>query len=172
MSTPVAMSADRKQVTVRLAELEDAPELARLRWDYREDERARQSRAEFLIGCQAWLQEAIESGRWQIAVASSTDSRLCGCIYLERVDKVPVPGAIRRAWGYITNSYVEAGQRGGGLGRQLLDLLIEVARDHGLEFLIVWPSEEAVSFYQRAGFQLAQTLHDRDDDYPPLELEL
>lgn len=39
-------------------------------------------------------------------------------------------------------------------------------------FLIVWPSEEAVAFYARAGFREVAEAHDGPDDYPPLELML
>ena len=93
-------------------------------------------------------------------------------MYLQCVDKVPHPGGIHRAWGYVTNSYVVSHQRGQGIGQQLLDLLIDVARARGLEFLIVWPSQDAMSFYLRAGFRSVSEAHAGGDDEPPLELTL
>lgn len=156
----------------RLASPEDATELARLRWQYRTADHPLQSEDDFRRLCEAWLSKAIDSDTWIVAVSSSVEGLLNGCMYLRCVDKVPNPGAIERAWGYITSSYVSPGHRGSGIGGTLLTLLIEQGRDRGLEFLIVWPSEEAVSLYERAGFRLASEVHGRTDDYPPLELKL
>ena len=158
--------------TIREAHLQDARELARLRWEYRVEDQPAQEFEHFVGKCEPWLRTAIDSDRWVIAVATSPNDSLCGCMYLQRVDKVPIPGEIKRSWGYVTNSYVSAEQRGQGIGQGLLDLLVDVARTRGLEFLIVWPSEGAVSLYERAGFRPASEVHDRPNDYPPLELAL
>lgn len=158
--------------TIRKAEMEDARELARLRWEYRVEDQEGRTREEFVDRCGAWLRRALSSGRWVVAVASLHGDTLCGCMYLQCVDKVPIPGEIDRAWGYVTNSYVSRERRGCGIGRDLLNFLIDIARARGLEFLIVWPSEEALSLYERAGFRPAAKVHDRCDDSPPLELEL
>ena len=92
-------------------------------------------------------------------------------MFLQLIEKVPSPGEIRRKWGYVTNAYVALQQRRQGIGRKLLDNLIDAARTQQLEFLIVWPSEEAVSLYRRAGFSDVVEVH-RCDDVPPLELAL
>lgn len=157
---------------VREATANDAAELARLRWEYRVVEQAGGGRHSFVQECEVWLEQAISSGRWVVAVAGAQDGSLCGCMYLQCVDKVPIPGKIERAWGYVTMSYVSPERRGQGIGRELLDLIINVGRARKLEFLILWPSEKAVSFYERAGFRPASEAHDRPDDHPPLELEL
>lgn len=163
---------NERPCTIYEAKPADAAELARLRWEYRVQDQTRQAHHEFLRECEIWLKEALTSGQWTIAVAESEGQTLCGCMYLQCVSKVPIPGAIARAWGYVTNAYVCPEQRGHGTGRDLLNLLIDVARTRELEFLIVWPSEEAVTLYERAGFRPAAEVHDRSDDYPPLELEL
>ncbi len=41
-----------------------------------------------------------------------------------------------------------------------------------VEFLIVWPSDEAVAFYGRAGFRPVSDVHVGSEDTPPLELKL
>ena len=97
---------------IRRAVAEDAIELARLRWEYRVQDQAGRTRDDFVRECEVWLRQALASGRWVIAVASAEDGTLSGCMYLQSVDKVPVPGQIERAWGYITNSYVASEQRG------------------------------------------------------------
>jgi ribosomal protein S18 acetylase RimI-like enzyme len=158
--------------TVREASPTDVVELARLRWEFRGDDQSVQAQSDFMQDCEAWLLEAIPSGRWVISVAASETGSLLGCMFLQCIEKVPTPGEIRRSWGYVTNCYVAIERRGIGVGRRLLDLLIDVARARRLEFLIVWPSEKAVSFYQRAGFQPTSEVHAGPDDEPPMELVL
>ncbi len=157
---------------IRAATPADAVELARLRWDFRVGEQSSEPRDEFLRGFEAWFHEALASGRWIVAVAESAPGALCGCMYLERVTKLPLPGTFRREWGYITSAYVAAEERGHGLGRKLLDHLIEAARGRGLEFLILWPSDDAVPFYRRAGFRPVSEVSTGTAAEPPLALVL
>jgi len=156
--------------SVRYAEPEDAAELARLRWEFRPEDQPDQELEDFSLEFGEWLAEALASD-WMAAVADDNGA-LVGCMFLRSVSKVPNPGARDRAWGYLTNSYVAPTHRGRGVGARLLDLLIAGSRDLGHEFLIVWPSEEAVSFYGRAGFREVAEVHAGGDDYPPLELTL
>ena len=160
-----------QDIIIREATAADASELARLRWDSRVEDQSGQSRTAFLGECEVWLREALASRRWIMAVAESTPNALSGCMFLQCVEKVPAPGATPRAWGYVTNSFVDSDQRGHGIGQKLLQLLIEGAQNRGLEFLIVWPSAAAVAFYRRAGFRPVSEVHaEADDDEPPLEL--
>lgn len=158
-------------VTVRHAEPGDASELARLRWEFRPEDQPKQEFNEFSREFGEWLAQALPSD-WMAAVADEGDGALVGCIFLRSVSKVPNPGARDRAWGYVTNSYVAPAHRGRGVGTRLLDVVITGARELGHEFLIVWPGEEALSFYARAGFKEVDDVHGGPDDYPPLELVL
>lgn len=160
------------EVIVREARPSDVGELARLRWDSRVEDQAGYSREQFLRDCEAWLQESLANGRWVIAVAECAPGLLCGCMFLQFIAKVPAPGKDEREWGYVTNAFVDSEARDKGVGQRLLSLLIEAAKHRCLEFLIVWPSEAAVEFYRRAGFQPVSQAHARPDDEPPLELML
>jgi L-amino acid N-acyltransferase YncA len=157
---------------VRQAVAGDARELARLRWDFREEEQPGRSRSAFLASFEEWFRGALSTGRWVVVVAESQPGVVCGCMYLECIDKVPSPAATASAWGYVTNCYIASEWRRAGLGTQMLQSLVREARARRLEFLIVWPSREAVSFYRRAGFQPVADVHAGDDDSPPLELNL
>ena len=157
---------------VRQAEQGDTAELARLRWMFRVEDQAGCSQSDFCQRFEAWFLEALASRQWIVAVTESGEGSLCGCMYVQCIAKVPSPGQIHRSWGYVTNAYVEPPYRGKALGRRMLDLLIETARLQELEFLIVWPSERAVPFYQRAGFRPVDQAHAGPDDEPPLELVL
>lgn len=155
-------------VDVRLATSTDAAELARLRWDFRPDDQSLQPRRAFIAECSAWLEQNLSSGNWIAAVAETESGSLCGCIFLQRVEKVPIPGTLHRYWGYVTNSYVEAGWRNRGVGSRLLRLLLNQAQRWRLEFLIVWPSPDAISFYRRIGFEDVEHVLEGEDDAPPM----
>ena len=159
-------------VTVRQATLADSAELARLRWEFRPQDQQAQGLDEFSREFRGWLVKALTTDTWMAAVADDGNDALVGCIFLGSVSKVPNPGAIDRAWGYVTNSYVAPAHRGQGVGGKLLEVVIAAARERGHEFLIVWPSEEALSLYTRAGFREVADVHAGPDDYPPLELRL
>lgn len=156
---------------VRRAEPGDAPELARLRWAFRPEDQPASTLDAFSREFGRWLTRALASD-WMAAVADEGDGTLVGCMFLRSVGKVPNPGAPERAWGYVTNSYVAPTHRGRGVGALLLEAVVAAARERGHEFLLVWPSEEAVSLYLRAGFREVAEVHGGAGDSPPLELVL
>src|SRR5262245_34887804 len=138
---------------IRPATSRDAAELARLRWDFSPDEVAasHQSFAEFSRDFEQFLHNALQSGNWSIWVAEH-HQRLIANIYVYLVQKVPRPGRFGMRYGYATNVYTEPNFRNAGIGAALLQHVIAWARDQQLELLLVWPSEESVRFYARAGF--------------------
>jgi GNAT superfamily N-acetyltransferase len=139
---------------VRLANAEDADELARLRLEFsRElgqadggDLRA------YRLQYRAWLAAALATGRWHVWVADAGD-RLVGKVYLQVVDVVPRPwDPPKRRWGYVTTFYVDPVVRNAGVGTRLMAELTALARSLGLELLQVWPSERSAPLYRRLGF--------------------
>jgi GNAT superfamily N-acetyltransferase len=143
---------------IRQATIQDAAELARLRWDFSPDEVAsgQQSFAEFAHEFEQFLRDALERGDWSIWVAED-QQRLIANIYIYRVHKVPRPNHFGQRYGYITNVYAEPAVRNAGIGSALLQRVIAWARDQRLELLLVWPSDESVRFYRRAGFMPSPT---------------
>lgn len=141
-------------IIVRPASLNDAPELARLRWNASAEDQPIGPEAfpRFLATFREFWLRAAESGRWSVWVAEG-DGRLIGSVWVERVDKVPRPWASPSEYGYVTNVYVEPAWRSCGIGGALVEEAVRQAREQGLEFLIVWPSEASVAFYERAGFR-------------------
>ena len=116
-----------------------------------EDERNLESFDAFQARFLTWVHDSLESRQWHIVVAES-GATLVGCMYLRRVDTVPVPGVASRAWGYVTHAFVIEEFRNRGMGRELLCRLIEHATSVGLVELHVWPSRGAISLYARLGF--------------------
>lgn len=137
------------QYRIRQATIADARELARLRWDF--SDQTDQTFEAFSRSFAAFVEQILATGLWTIWVAEQ-DRRIIGNIYVQRVLKVPRPRRPEAYFGFVTNVYVEPFARNQGIGSQLLRTIQEWARGQHIEFLILWPSEESVAFYQRAGF--------------------
>ncbi|MFI9234422.1 GNAT family N-acetyltransferase [Streptomyces rimosus] len=58
--------------------------------------------------------------------------------------------------------YVVPGERDGGLGGRLIDALLDLAHDHGLERVTVHSSDRAVRAYARHGFGTSPRLLQAD----------
>jgi GNAT superfamily N-acetyltransferase len=139
-------------VNIRLARLDDGPEVARLRWEYAAEAHPgvpplTEFRADFL----AFLAPALESGRWGIWVAEA-DQRIVGTVSAQLIDRAPRPVPSHRWKAYITGAYVEPSVRNGGIGRALLDAAVAWAWERDAGSCIVWPSRRSEPFYRRAGF--------------------
>jgi GNAT superfamily N-acetyltransferase len=101
--------------------------------------------------CRAFVLDAIKGGRWHVWVAEE-DDEIVSHLFVALVDKVPRPVQEKRRIAYMTNVYTRPSHRGRGIGGELLRRAQEAARDADVELIIVWPSDESVSFYQRHGF--------------------
>jgi GNAT superfamily N-acetyltransferase len=133
----------------------DADELAQMRWDFRLEEAPGATvhdQASFLQACAAFLRAGLREQRWTYWIAEQ-DGQIVSHIYIQRVPKVPKPNKLDDALGYVTNVYTRPAFRGQGIGTALMTHVLQWAKEHDLESLIVWPSETSVSFYQRAGFR-------------------
>lgn len=91
------------------------------------------------------------SGRWAVWVAE-VDGEIASHMFVGLVDKIPRPTREHRWIGYVTNVYTRPARRGRGIGAALLEHVTAWSRESDVELLFVWPSEESVGFYERAGF--------------------
>jgi ribosomal protein S18 acetylase RimI-like enzyme len=73
-------------------------------------------------------------------------------VCVQYVKKIPKPQRLHNAYGYVTNVYTKPKFRGQGIASELLRRVKSWAREHDLEFLITWPSEQGAALYERAGF--------------------
>ena len=145
-------------LTVRDATLDDAAELARLRYEFRAAERpAIEPRQAFIERCTSWMRERLAPGSsWHCLVAEK-DGATVGHVWLEVVDKVPNPGANEpERHVYLTNLYVRPGARGGP-GSALVEAALAWCRERRADTVILWPSEKSRTLYARYGF--APTTH-------------
>lgn len=138
----------------RLAIERDLPALAELRWLWRVEEDGSKpvaGRAEFLNVCIDFLEQGLADGSWVYWVAEEEDE-LISQIFVRRVRKVPKPDRLHDEYGYVTNVYTRPAYRGQGIGSELMKHVLAWAKAQDLEFLVVWPGEESIRFYERAGF--------------------
>lgn len=139
------------EIVIRTATIDDAPDLARLRWDLSEKPaRDAVSLDDFQELFESFHAKALQ-GRWRIWVAEDK-GQLIGNMWLQLVEKVPRPGDSPPHLGYLTNVYIQEGHRGQGLGQKMLEQIVDWCRQERLELILVWPSPEGRSLYQRLGF--------------------
>lgn len=138
----------------RKARLTDIPRLAELRWDMTieggEDPGA--GREAFVRACAAWYERTLAGGL-QTHWVAERQGRIVATISLHDVEMLPRPGRIEDRFGCITNNYTEPAARGRGIASGLLRHVADRSAELDLELLIVWPSEQAVPFYERLGFE-------------------
>ena len=81
-----------------------------------------------------------------------------GMLNLSVFSRMPKPGRSTSQWAYVSNVFVLAAHRNGGVGRLLLDAAIDEARSRGFVRLVLNPSDRSVPFYERAGFAPSRLL--------------
>ena len=139
------------EVAIRLATLGDVEQLVSLRRAFAFEDDVGVERPEFAEECRAFLHAAISSGRWRIWVAS-LGAEIVAQLFVGLVDKVPRPTEDRRRIAYLTNVYTVPAHRNRGIGENLLAAAQEDAVSLDVELMFVWPSDESLDFYRRAGF--------------------
>ena len=142
-------------VTVREARPDDGPALARLRWEWSEDDPRRVPYDDFERDFLAFWADALAGGRWH-AFVGEVDGRVASTIWVYRVPKVPRPHPEASAYGYVTNVYTDPVYRNAKAGTAILQRVVEWGREQGLEGLYVSPSDDSVPFYERAGFRWSE----------------
>lgn len=147
-------------ITVRLADKQDARTLADMRFAFTaEDKELDQSEEAKERFCREFLaQEELFStdDRWLIWVAE-VDGEIVSHIYLQRINKVIRPERKPQQFYWMTNVYTKPAFRAKGIGGQLLRVINNWLDLHEAEFTIVWPSDEGRIFYERNGYN---TLND------------
>lgn len=81
-----------------------------------------------------------------------------GCLvshmYLQLIHKVPRPGKSPNPYfGYVTNVYTRPAYRNQGIGSEIHRVMEQWSKENKVEFLVLWPSSDSVTFYSRNGFK-------------------
>lgn len=94
----------------------------------------------------------MSTGEWIVLVAES-NGQLAGCVYLQKIAKLPRPGRLNREYGSITSLFVQRQFRGQGVRTQLLREIVRVAQSEGLEYLVERSKADAHFFSRIQGYR-------------------
>lgn len=138
---------------------EDIPQLIKMRFDFTAEtyEIDPNTYVDFAVECGAFLEEIIESTRWNVWVAD-VEGVIVSHVFIEIIDTVPRPGRKKSPYGFITNVYTIPEYRSQGIGGKILDMINVWSKETGLTFLTVWPSESSTEFYRRHGFDKSKEM--------------
>lgn len=154
---------------IRSARPDDLEAVAALRWQWvREAGEAPPvtTRDAFVRHFVAWSRENASSHHCLVMVRGDV---VIGMAWLAVTRRVPSPRALERASGDVQCVYVVPRERDGGLGGRLIDAVLELARQQGLERVTVHSSVRAVRAYGRHGFGTSPLLLQADVP-PPTDL--
>lgn len=140
----------------------DAPELARLRYEFRSElDPPTEGGPTFRERCAAWMRVQLEStGVWRCWVAVEGSS-LVGTAWLQLIEKLPNPVGHLGYHGYVSSVYVVPWLRNVGIGSALLKACLAEARILGIDALFLWPTDRSRPLYQRHGFAVSHDLLER-----------
>jgi GNAT superfamily N-acetyltransferase len=134
-------------MSTRLARAEDVEALVAMRRDFTFEDMEPDAvvRSGYEEECRSFILDAIKGGQWHVWVAEE-DGEILSHLFVALVDKVPKPVRENGRIAYMTNVYTRPSHRGRGIGGQLVERAQEAAREADVELIIVWPSEESITF--------------------------
>lgn len=144
-------------IAIRPAKDDELAAVAGLRWQWILENKGTPvtTRDEFVHRFVTWARQNVSSHRCMVIVRGDV---LLGMAWLAIVQRVPTPRALQRASGDVQCVYVVPDERNTGLGGRLIDAVLELARELGLERVTVHSSARAISAYSRHGFAVSPRL--------------
>ncbi|MEK3808076.1 GNAT family N-acetyltransferase [Bacillus sp. FSL H8-0547] len=147
-------TGEEYHLKIRFAEEKDIDQLIKMRWDFtieHDESKKSSSFTDFEKECRSFLEHAIKGDRWMIWVAEG-NGKLVSHIYIELIEKVPRPGRTTYPFAYMTNVYTIPEYRNKGIGSMVLGSINQWIKDTKCEFVIVWPSDDAIDYYKKNGY--------------------
>jgi GNAT superfamily N-acetyltransferase len=142
---------------VRRAGPDDAIILASLRYEFRSAiGETIESPEEFVARCEGWMRDRLSNDDFWLAwVAETPDedgSLAIGAVWLQLIEKIPNPVVEKERHAYVTNLFVLESSRGKGAGSMLLDAAIAECVTRDVDTIILWPTPQSRTLYERHGF--------------------
>ena len=139
------------EITYRAATLDDLAALAALRWDMEAELRGDLGNRDTYVAAYAEARRADMERGTCLAWIAEADERPIACVQLVWW-AAPTVHLLHRKRGYVTGVYTAPAYRRLGVARRLLELLIAHAREHGIQRLMLYPSEMGAPLYEGLGF--------------------
>ena len=147
---------------VRRATPNDANALAALRFAFRSSVGVPvEVEDAFVVRCVAWMRDRLaDDTRWRVWILEAA-SQPIGNIWLQLIEKLPNPVEERETHGYVTNFFVRPEHRGGGGGSRLLKAVLAECEASSVDTIILWPTPQSRSLYERHGFSSSDAVMTR-----------
>ena len=144
------------RLIIRTSNRNDIDQLIKLRYDFTAEYKAVDPGVykAFSQECREFFENMFASNQWMVWVAE-IEGRIIAHVFLQIIETIPRPGRQRSPYGYVTNVYTIPEYRSQGFGSRIMEELNRWAQQNQLTFLMVWPSETSVDFYERHGFEKA-----------------
>ena len=151
-----------RQAVIRLAGPDDAPALARLRYEFRAAHDVPVEReGDFIARCMGWMEARLTPGAlWRCWLAEEA-GRIIGTVWLQRIEKLQNPVEEAESHAYVSSLYVVPSSRGAGVGGRLLVACLEACQAEEVDAVILWPTPRSRSLYLRHGFASREDLLER-----------
>lgn len=139
-------------VTYRAATVADLPALSELRWQMETEMRGVTGTFDdFAAAYKNAAQAEIERGTHQPWLAEA-DGVAVACAILVVWIVPPHIGETMRKRGFVSSVYTAPAHRRLGISTQLMTLLMDAAREQGIQRLILWASDMGAPVYESLGF--------------------
>jgi GNAT superfamily N-acetyltransferase len=149
-------------VTIRAAGPADAGALARLRFEFRASVgTAVEGEAAFVARCAKWMSAHLTTSRGWLAWIAEDGNRARGCVWLCLIGKLPNPVEEPEWHGYVSSLYVQSALRGQGVGTALLEAALDECARRGVDAIVLWPTPDSRTLYERHGFRVRDDLLER-----------
>ncbi len=160
-------NAGRDDVIYDMANLDDIPELVRLRILYMIDDFGSITDEE-REGMENQLPGYFERelGKKLIAFVARAEGRLVAAAYLLIIEKPANPYLLNGLDSEVLSVYTEEGYRGRGICSQLMKNMIDYAKDHKISRINLVATDEGYPVYKKVGFE------DRIQKYKDMRLVL
>jgi GNAT superfamily N-acetyltransferase len=147
-------------ITYRAATIEDAEALARLRHEMeveRHPDKVGLDREIFLAAHAKVTRDGMAREEMQAWIAEA-DGRPVACVILLAWRMHPNYFELSRRRGLVTGVYTQPAYRRRGIGRRLMEHLVDYARARGISRLILWASEMGAPMYAHLGFTQSRAM--------------
>ncbi len=143
------------EVTIRKADSSDLEELVRWREVVLREVfsiPAGENMTELLAANRAYYQTALENGE-HVACFACAGEKIVGCGGVCLYREIPSPDNLSGKCGYLMNIYTLPDLRQQGVGKKVVQWLVQEAKRRGAEKIYLEASKQAYPLYRSLGFQ-------------------